>query len=133
MLASVIMTICMLLSLLGRPCPIIMREETGCCVPHDICGRTIQLQYEFCVQRTRCQLHESGEEDRRCNTEPGKMARCPAAVDQLVLDENLNQEAELDEVQLTTLHRILRASNNSPLFSETGILPIRYRRAQLAL
>ena len=57
-------------------------------------------------------------------------------MDQLVLDENLNQEAELDEVQLTTLHRILRASNNSviaPLFSETGILPIRYRRAQLAL
>ena len=41
-----------------------------------------------------------------------------------------------DEVQLTTLRRILRAGNNSmidPLFSETGILPIRYRRAQLAL
>ena len=57
-------------------------------------------------------------------------------MDQLLLDENLNQEAELDEVQLTTLRRILRAGNNSmidPLFSETGILPIRYRRAQLAL
>ena len=56
-------------------------------------------------------------------------------MDQLVLDENLNQEAKFDE-QLTTLRRILRASNNSlkaPLFSETGILPIRYRRAQLAL
>ena len=62
-------------SFMRRTYPITMREETGCCVPHGICGRTIQLQYEFCVQRTRCQLHESGEEDRRCNTEPGKVAR----------------------------------------------------------
>ena len=122
-------------SSMRRACPIIMREETGCCVPHDICGRTTWLQYEFRVQRTLCQQHESDEEDRRCNSEPAKAARWPAAVDQLVLDENLNQEAKFDE-QLTTLRRILRASNNSlkaPLFSETGILPIRYRRAQLAL
>ena len=57
-------------------------------------------------------------------------------MDQLVLDENLNLIAELDEVQLTTLRRILRTSNNStitPLFSETDILPIRHRRAQLVL
>ena len=58
-----------------RTCPIIMREETGCGVPHDICGHTTQLQYEFCIQRTLYQQHESSEEDRRRNSEPGKAAR----------------------------------------------------------
>ena len=84
-------------SSMRRACPIIMREETGCCVPHDICGRTTWLQYEFRVQRTLCQQHESDEEDRRCNSEPAKAASWPAAVDQLVLDENLNLISELDE------------------------------------
>ena len=55
---------------------------------------------------------------------------------EVVLDENPNLVTELEEVQLTTLRRILQTSNCSmiaPLFSETGILPIRYRREQLAL
>ena len=54
---------------------------------------------------------------------------------EVVLDENPNLVTELEEVQLTTLGRILQTSNCSmiaPLFSETGILPIRYRCAQLA-
>ena len=54
---------------------------------------------------------------------------------EVVLDKNATLVREL-MVQLTCLCRILRTNSLSsitPLYLETGITPIRYRRAELAL
>ena len=133
MLANGIMTVYVLLSFLGRPCeePALLLCEkrldvvyhmTYVGVQHDCNMSSVHRGHYANNMKAARKIADAilSQEKRLGDLLP---------VDQLVLDENLDQEAELDGVQLTTLRRILRASNNSmiaPLFSETGILPIRY-------